>query len=140
MKKVSVIFALLFGLVAVSFAQTAPATRWASVETDQVLVEGANTVRMPDGSVVRFSLRSGEVFNLSVQSGRERVIFEGNEEAPAGAPTGKCANKWSVQHCYYSTKNKMVICICDALTDKPSSDPTAAKEHILLARQVGVAN
>ncbi|MCY7358572.1 MAG: hypothetical protein LH609_14165 [Rudanella sp.] len=139
MKKVSLVFAMLLGFVAASFAQTAPATRWQTQETETRMIDGANTIRMADGSVIRCTVRGGEVFNLSVQSGRDRVIFEGNEEAPAGAPPAKCPNKFDIQHCYYSTKDKMLVCFCGpVLSDKPSSDPTATKEHILLARQVGV--
>ena len=141
MKKVTLIIALFFGFAAASFAQTAPSTRWQTQETEAQLKDGVNTVRMADGSVVRFNVRSAEVFNVVVQAGRERVVFEGNDEAPAGAPQPKCPNKFDIRHCYYSTKDKMLVCFCGpVLSDKPSSDPTATKEHILLARQIGVAN
>ncbi len=141
MKKVSLIFALFLGFVAASFAQTAPATRWQTQETEASLSDGANTVRMADGSVVRCTIRGGEVFNLSVQSGRERVVFEGNNEAPATAPQPKCPNKFDIRHCYYSTKDKMLVCFCGPVFSAgPNQDPTATKEHILLARQVGVNN
>lgn len=140
MKKVSLFFALLLGFAAASFAQTAPA-RWQTQETDTHLKEGLNTVRLADGAVLRCTIRGGDVFNLVVQSGRERIVFEGNEAAPAGAPQGKCPNKWETQHCYYSTKDKMLVCFCGPVFGPaPSQDPTATKEHILLARQVGVAN
>ncbi len=137
MKKVSLVFAMLFGFAAASFAQTAPATRWQTQEIETRMTDGANTIRMADGSVIRCTVRGGEVFNVSVQSGRDRVIFDGNDEAPAGAPQAKCLQK-GVQHCYYSTKNKMLVCMCNALTANPGSDPTAARDHILLARQIGV--
>ncbi len=141
MKKVSLIFALLLGYVATTFAQTAPATRWQTQETEASLKDGVNTVRMADGSIIRCTVRGGEIFNLSIQSGRERVIFEGNDEAPAGAPQAKCPNKFDIQHCRYSTEAKMLVCFCGpVLSDKPSSDPTVAKEHILLARQIGLNN
>lgn len=139
MKKVSLFFALFLGFVAASFAQTAPATRWQTQETDAQVKEGTNTVRMADGSVVRFSIRGSEIFNVVVQAGRDRIVFDGNEEAPAGAPGGKCPNKGELEYCHYSTKDSMLVCFCGVvLSDKPSSDPTAAKEHILLARQIGV--
>lgn len=142
MKKVSLFFALFLGFVAASFAQTEPVGRWQSQEIDTDLKEGVNVVRMADGSVVRCSIRGGEVFNLVVQSGRERVVFEGAENAPAGAPQGKCPNKWDIRHCYYSTKDKMLVCFCGPVLspapngDSPNTDN--AKEHILLARQIGV--
>ena len=139
MKKVSLIFAMLLGFVAATFAQTAPATRWQTQEIDTQLKEGVNNVRMPDGSMIRCSVRGGEVFNLVVQLGRDRVIFEGNDEAPAGAPQAKCPNRLDIRHCYYSTKDKMLVCFCGPVfSPAPSQDPTATKEHILLARQIGM--
>jgi len=143
MKKVSIMFAPLIGLIATSFAQTGSSGRWQIQETEAQLKEGVNTVRMADGSTVRCTIRGGEVFNVLVQSGRDRVIFEGNDEAPAGAPQTKCPKKSDIQHCYYSTKDKMLVCFCGpVLTSQPGSDPTAAqtREHILLARQIGVPN
>lgn len=141
MKTVSLIIALLLGFVAATFAQTAPATRWQTQEIETSMKEGVNNVRMPDGSMIRCSVRGGEVFNLVVQVGRERVIFEGNDEAPAGAPQAKCPNRLDIRHCYYSTKDKMLVCFCGPVfAPNPSQDPTAAKEHILLARQIGLNN
>ena len=138
MKKVSLIFALFLGFAAASFAQTAPA-RWQTQETDAQVQEGVNTVRMADGSVVRFTVRGAEILSLVVQSGRERVVFEDNEEAPAGAPQAKCRNRFDIQHCYYSTKDHMLVCFCGPVFgNTPNPDPTATREHILLARQVGV--
>lgn len=138
MKKVSLLFALLLGFAAISFAQTAP-TRWQTQELDTRLKEGANTVRLADGTTLRCTIRGGDVSNLVVQSGRDRIVFEGNEEAPAGAPQAKCPSRFEIRHCYYSTKDKMLVCFCGPVfSPAPNADPTASSEHILLARQIGV--
>lgn len=138
MKKLTLVFALVFGFVATSFAQTAPATGWKIQETDTQLKEGVNTIRMADGSIIRCNFQGGEMLDLVAQVGRERIVFDANEAAPAGSPQGKCPDRKSIQHCYYSTKDKMLVCVCTPfIAPAPSSDPTATREHILLARQVG---
>ncbi len=139
MKKLSLVFALCLGFTAASFAQTASVSRWQTQETNTQLKEGANTIRMADGSLIRCTIRGGEVFNLTVQAGRERVVFDGNDDAPAGAPQPKCPNQLDIRHCHYSTKDKMLVCFCGPLlSSTPTADPTATSEHILLARQIGV--
>ena len=143
MKKVSLFFALFLGFAAASFAQTAPTGRWETQETSVQLTDGTNAVRMADGSVVRLNIQGGEVFNLSVQKGREKIIFDGNDAIPADAPQGRRDIFKDVKYCYYSTKHNTIICMTGPVFGPaPSKDPTnpdgQTKEHILLARQIGV--
>ena len=141
MKSLIAIFALMFGIATMSNAQTAPAPRWETTEADVDLKEGQNTVRMPDGSRVQCMFRAGEVSNVVViDKAGKRVVMNDNDDSTAGNPgTPKPCN--GIQRCVFNTKYQTYICFClpGSISIGQPNDPTAQiREHILLARQVGV--
>jgi len=100
--------ALLFAVVAVSFAATVPST----TESGSVTVrQGRNVVRLRSGSSLQFMVRGGEIGSIEVRKPTGEVIAFDDENCPTcGSQQPKPCN--GEMRCSYNEKYKATICFC----------------------------
>lgn len=142
MKKLALVFTLVIGFVVTTFAQTASTGSWNVVEQDVDLKEGQNSIRMSDGSIVRCMYRGTEISNIVVQDKTgKRIVLDDDSTQNNGNPgIPTCSGPGKVLRCVYDKTNMTVVCFClpTNLSAGGSNPVPQTREHVLLARQVGV--
>lgn len=110
MKKFIALFALLFAVVATSYADRTPSS---TSETGSTTVRpGRNVVRLRDGSSLMFVARGAEISNIEVRTATGQSIKfndEGCSTCGNTQPPKPCNGEI---RCSYSEKYKATICFC----------------------------
>lgn len=124
MKKLVVVFSLLFGISFVSNAQEDTQI----VEQDLLVRSGSNSIVLKNGlGTFRFIFRNGQIMNPSVQATDGKIMrFEDGDESTTGTPNPGCKDPKCARYIYNKeTMSVIILCMpCDLTIGGPT--PTAA--------------